>query len=91
MEINDSGSSINPTTTEPGNVDHPDNQTSIIANVKPKRENCDKGTTLALGAKMSKIATLIPNKGTIKGTFKNAKRKHLFPKKQNKETPNVAE
>lgn len=53
--------------------------------VNSKKQNCDRGT-LSIGVKMSKIATLIPNKGTIKGTIKNAKRKRLFTKKQNKET-----
>lgn len=92
LEINDSGCSMEPASERYPEKSQPnDYPPSPDSNIKPKKGNCDRGTTLALGVKMSKIATLLPNKGTIKGTFKNAKRKHLFPKKQNKETPNSAE
>lgn len=40
-----------------------------------KNENCDKSSL----AKLSKIATLLPKSGTIKGTIK-IKRKRLFKK-----------
>lgn len=41
-----------------------------------KKENCDK-KSIAIGTKLSKIATLLPKGGTIKGTMK---RKKLFKK-----------
>lgn len=48
---------------------------SSALKVAAKNENCDKSGL----AKLSKIATLLPKSGTIKGTMK-LKRKRLFKK-----------
>lgn len=47
--------------------------------VSIKNESCDKSGSVTLGNKFSKIATLLPKGGTIKGTMK-IKRKRLFKK-----------
>lgn len=44
-----------------------------------KNESCDKSGSVTMGNKFSKIATLLPKAGTIKGTMK-IKRKRLFKK-----------
>lgn len=43
-----------------------------------KKNNCDKSSAV-IGGKLSKIATLLPKSGTLKGTMK-IKRKRLFKK-----------
>lgn len=53
-----------------------------------KSENCDKNS-LHLGNKLSKIATLLPKGGTIKGTMK-LKRKHLFKKSDSYKTATIS-
>lgn len=52
---------------------------STQESVRKDTRNCDKSGSVALGNKLSKIATLLPKGGTIKGTMK-IKRKRLFKK-----------
>lgn len=65
---------INPSTQESVKKD-----VRNLSKVLSKNENCDKSGSVALGNKLSKIATLLPKGGTIKGTMK-IKRKRLFKK-----------
>lgn len=43
-----------------------------------KKNNCDKSSAV-IGGRLSKIVTLLPKSGTLKGTMK-IKRKRLFKK-----------
>lgn len=49
------------------------------AKIPIDNENCDKPSSVALGTKFSKIATLLPKGGNIKSTMK-IKSKRLFKK-----------
>lgn len=61
------------TNDSPQNLDSED-----VKNVSQKNDSCDK-SSIAIGTKLSKIATLLPTSGTIKGKMK-FKRKRLFKK-----------
>ena len=52
--------------------------TNAVSKVPIKNGNCDKSSGV-LGNKLSKMATLLPKGGTLKGTMK-LKRKRLFKK-----------